>query len=401
MTNLITGQRRFTWLALLFAIATAAFAQTPPIIHRVDPPNWWAGFEPQVMLLLTGDGLAQATVTTPASSARITRIQPGSDAHYLFVWLDTHAARSGNIRLRVHTPSGNTNVDFPLLLRTDPHAAGISADDVIYLTMPDRFADGDTTNDQPPGSTGVYDRNQPKAYHGGDIRGVIQHLGYLHDLGVTTLWLTPVWKNTDSDYHGYHVVDFYAIDEHMGTLRDYQDLVSEAHKLGMKVLIDYVVNHVGPRHPWVAAPPAPDWFHGTPENHLNVLYKFDGIVDPHAPAWEWRRTVEGWFDNRLPDLDPDNPLVAQYVFDNALWWTETAGLDAFRLDTFPYSSRRFWSGWNEGVFRTYPHTTTIGEVFDQDVTVTSFFPGGRVQSDGIDTHLSTIFDFRSITRFAT
>ncbi|MBV9608622.1 MAG: cyclomaltodextrinase N-terminal domain-containing protein, partial [Acidobacteria bacterium] len=380
------------FLALLTSFSAA---QGVPKIQRIDPPNWWAAFEPQVMLMLTGEGLGQATVTSSSINAHIVRTQPGLDGKYLFVWLDTHSARPGNVMLTVRTNAGTANRNFPILPRHDPQGlySGVTPDDVIYLIMPDRFADGNTANDQPPGSTGVNDRSQPKAYHGGDLLGIRQHLGYLHDLGVTTLWLTPVWKNSDSDYHGYHVVDFYAIDDHMGTLRDYHDLVADAHKLGIKVLIDYVVNHVGPNHPWAAAPPAQDWFHGTTNEHLDALYKFDGIVDPHASAWESRRTLDGWFANKLPDLNPENPLVAQYALDNALWWMEIAGLDAFRLDTFPYSSRRFWSGWNEGVFRNYPHTTTIGEVWDSDVTITSFFPGGRAPHDGIDTHLSTVFDF--------
>ena len=151
--------------------------------------------------------------------------------------------------------------------------------------MPDRFADGDPANDRPPGSTGTYDRSDPHAYHGGDLRGVHEHLGYLHDLGINTIWLTPVWKNTDSDYHGYHVVDFYALDDHMGTMAEYQSLVADAHKLGMKVLIDYVANHTGPHHPWANDPPTPTWLHGTPAHHLDPSYSFNGLVDPRrVPA---------------------------------------------------------------------------------------------------------------------
>jgi glycosidase len=270
---------------------------------------------------------------------------------------------------------------------------GFSRDDVIYLIMPDRFADGDPSNDQPPQSTGTYDRKNAMAYHGGDLRGIRQHLGYLHDLGVTTLWLTPVWKNTDSDYHGYHVVDFYALDDHMGSLRDYQDLVADAHKLGMKVLIDFVANHTGPHHPWANDPPTPTWFHGTPAHHLEPAYTFSGLVDPHASPREYRKTLEGWFVNKLPDLNPDDPLLGAYLAQNAIWWTEIAQLDGFRIDTFPYSSRQFWSQWNERVRRVYPHIDSVGEVADADPTITAFFEGGRKQFDGVDSGLSTVFDF--------
>src|SRR5208282_2528516 len=266
------------------------------------------------------------------------------------------------------------------------------------LIMPDRFADGDPSNDrpakdQPAGSTGIYDRSNPSAYHGGDLRGIRDHLGDLHDLGVTTLWLTPVWKNTDSDYHGYHVVDFYALDNHMGSMQEYQALVADAHKLGMKVLIDYVVNHTGPLHPWVNDPPTPAWFHGTPAHHLEPSYNFSGLVDPHASPREYINTLDGWFVNKLPDLNPDDPELGLYLAQNAIWWTEIAQLDGFRLDTFPYSTRQFWSGWHERLRQVYPRIDDVGEVADGDTTITSFFEGGRKQFDGIDSGLTTVFDF--------
>jgi glycosidase len=264
---------------------------------------------------------------------------------------------------------------------------------VIYLIMPDRFADGDSSNDKPSNSTGNFDRSQPMAYHGGDLRGIRQHLPYLHDLGVTTLWLTPVWKNTDSDYHGYHVVDFYGLDDHMGSMEEYQGLVADAHKMGMKVLIDYVVNHTGPKHPWASDPPSPQWLHGTPEQHLSPSYQFFGLVDPHASPRQYRNVLEGWFADKLPDLNPDDPALGQYLVQNALWWTEIGRLDGFRLDTFPYSARHFWSGWHGGMRHVYRDLFSIGEVSDPDPTITSFFEGGRDQFDGVDSRATTVFDF--------
>jgi len=286
-------------------------------------------------------------------------------------------------------------VELPVLERADSRGRfdSFSLNDVIYLIMPDRFADGDPANDRPPGSTGVYDRSNPHAYHGGDLRGIRDHLGYLHDLGVNMLWLTPVWKNTDSDYHGYHAVDFYAVDERMGTMQEYQELVADAHKLGMKVLIDYVVNHTGPNHPWADDPPTPTWLHGTRQHHLAPSYKFTGLVDPHASPREYLNTLDGWFADKLPDLNPDDPELGLYLAQNATWWTEIAQLDGFRLDTFPYSSRQFWSGWHARVRAVYPKLDDIGEVADGDSSITSFFEGGRKQFDGIDSGLSTVFDF--------
>jgi glycosidase len=382
---------RFTVVAALAVSAWAA-----PVVQKVDPPNWWTGFTPDVMVLLTGSGLDQATVSTSYGGVQVSRVQPGASDRYLFVWLQVQAsARSGTVPLQVRTASGTTTVQFSLSAPRpqSEKPQGFSQDDVIYLIMPDRFADGDTSNDRPAGSNGVYDRGQAKAYHGGDLRGIRQHLPYLHELGITTLWLTPVWKNANSDYHGYHVVDFYAMDDHMGSLDEYKALVSDAHKLGMKVLIDYVVNHTGPTHPWANAPPLAAWLHGTPEKHLESTYNFNGLADPHAAPALYRTVLEGWFVNALPDLNPDDPLLAQYLAQNALWWMEIAALDGLRLDTLPYSSRKSWKGWHESMRRVFPQLDTIGEVADRDPAITSFFQGGRAQFDGVDSGVTTVFDF--------
>jgi neopullulanase len=368
----------------------------PPAVQKIEPPNWWTGFAPEVLLLLTGNSLAGAHVETSSAGVRVSRVENSANGHYLFVWLKTESSlRPGTISLRIKSAAGTTTAQLPILARKDPHGhfEGISQDDVIYLIMPDRFADGDPSNDQPPGSTETFGRRQPGLYHGGDLRGIRQHLDYLHDLGVTTLWLTPVWKNTDTSYHGYHVVDFFALDDHMGSMADYQDLVADARKLGMKVLIDFVANHTGPKHPWANDPPTPTWLHGTPSSHLDPAYSFSGIVDPHASPRESRHTLEGWFAGTLPDLNPDDPFLAEYLAQNALWWTEIAQLDGFRIDTFPYSSRHFWSGWHQTVRRVYPKINSIGEIWDTDPSVTSFFAGGRKEWDGLDSGLPTMFDF--------
>jgi glycosidase len=383
-----------------------------PVVHKIEPPNWWVNYTPTLTLLLTGENLSGARVESPAKGLTALGAEASANGHYLFVHLQLSShLPAGTVPLRVNTSAGSTTVPLPLLARADSrgHFEGFSRDDVIYLIMPDRFADGDPSNDQPAGSNGAgssgagsevakYDRSDPMAYHGGDLRGIREHLGYLHDLGVTTLWLTPVWKNTDSDYHGYHVVDFYALDDHMGSMPEYQALVADAHQRGMKVLIDYVVNHTGPRHPWANDPPTPTWIHGTPAHHLEPAYTFDGLVDPHAPPRQYLNTLDGWFAGRLPDLNPDDPALALYLAQNAMWWTEIAQLDGFRLDTFPYSTRQFWSGWHERLHKVYPQfdypqIMDVGEVSDRDSTITSFFEGGRKQFDGIDSGVATVFDF--------
>ena len=373
-----------------------ARAAQVPVVRKIDPPNWWVNYTPDLTLLLTGENLSGARVESPTKGLTPLAGEVSSNGHYLFVHLQLSSdLPPGTVPLHLTTPAGSATISLPLLARADPrgHFAGFSRDDVIYLIMPDRFADGDPSNDRPAASDGIYDRIQPKAYHGGDLRGIRQHLDYLHDLGVTTLWLTPVWKNADSDYHGYHVVDFYALDDHMGSMQEYQALVADAHRLGMKVLIDYVVNHTGPHHPWADDPPTPTWLHGTPAHHLEPAYSFKGLVDPHASPREYLATLNGWFAGKLPDLNPDDPELATYLAQNAMWWTESAQLDGFRLDTFPYSTRQFWSGWHARLRQVYPQINSVGEVWDGDSTITSFFEGGRKQFDGIDSGLATVFDF--------
>jgi neopullulanase len=392
----IFANRPLRAIGVFVIAASALVGAQAPTVRKIDPPNWWVNYTPELMLLLTGENLAGARVESSSKDLTPLGSEASANGHYLFVHLQLSSdLPSGIVSLRLITRAGSTTVSLPLLARADTRGRfeGLSRDDVIYLIMPDRFADGDPSNDRPAGSTGTYDRANPMAYHGGDLRGIREHLGYLHDLGVTTLWLTPVWKNTDSDYHGYHVVDFYALDDHMGSMAEYQALVAEAHQLGMKVLIDYVVNHTGPHHPWANDPPTPAWFHGTPAHHLEPAYTFAGLVDPHASPREYLNTLDGWFAGKLPDLNPDDPALALYLAQNAMWWTETAQLDGFRLDTFPYSTRQFWSGWHERIRTLYPQINDIGEVADGDSTVTAFFEGGRKQFDGLDSGLATVFDF--------
>ncbi len=392
-----TLSRRTSLCFFVFVFFTSSFVSAQvPIIHKVDPPNWWINFTPGLTLLLTGENLGGAHVESGSKGVVVAGAESSANGHYLFVHLKFGSAvAAGNTELRVFGSSGSTSIKFPVLARNDrpTDSQGFTRDDVIYLIMPDRFADGDPANDQPAGSTGIYDRSKPMAYHGGDLRGIRDHLPYLHDLGVTTLWLTPVTKNTDSDYHGYHAVDFYAIDDHMGSVAEYQGLVADAHKLGMKVVMDFVANHTGPRHPWANDPPTPTWLHGTPAQHLDPTYSFAGLVDPHASARQYRATLEGWFAGKLPDLNPDDPQLGLYLAQNALWWAETAHLDGFRIDTYPYSSRQFWSGWSERLHAVYPNLNSVGEVADGDSMVTAFFEGGQKRFDGVDTGLETVFDF--------
>jgi neopullulanase len=380
--------------------ASAHHADTgAPQITKLEPPNWWTGFTGSLELLATGKNLDGATITCSNPGVNIVRSKVTDGGRYLFVWLNIAAnAQSGNAILRVGTPSGETRVSLPLKQRgsTAGKFQGFSGDDLIYLIMPDRFADGDRRNDQLAGAPGLFDRRNPRAYHGGDFEGIREHLDYLRELGVTTIWLTPIVENdpaSPEDYHGYGAVDEYAVERHFGTLEDLRSLVRDAHADRLKVILDFVPNHVGPHHPWVNEPPEPDWFHGTLAQHATSNGNFQFLADPHAPPRYWRDVVDGWFAGILPDLNQDNPEVAEYFIENALWWAEETGIDGYRLDTFPYVSLRFWSEWHAALRAVYPQMTTVGEVFNGDPDITSFFVGGHKGFDGIDTGVTTVFDF--------
>jgi neopullulanase len=388
----------FRAAAVSVLLATFAFAEGLPKVQKVDPPNWWLQM-PSPMLVVKGENLAGLQVTSQTPGVSVTRTRYEETGHYLLLWLEIAPdANPGPVRLMAKRDSASVEIPFSIATRR-PLAEGFNGfgpDDVIYLIMPDRFADGDPSNDSPPQSPGTYDRSKARAYHGGDLRGIRQHLPYLHDLGVTTIWINPLYDNDNhspGDYHGYGAVDFYAVDEHFGTLQDYQDLVQEAHRMGIKVLLDVVVNHCGMKHPWLDLAPEPDWLNGTRQNHTISDGAFELIPDPHIPPAQWRHVVDGWFFNVLPDLNQNNPDMARYLFQNSVWWAEEGGLDGFRLDTFPYVPRSFWSEFHKSLFQIYPHFTTVGEAFNGDPTVTSFFAGGQPRYDGIDSGVSTVFDF--------
>jgi len=384
-----------------------------PAVTKVEPPNWWLRLTPELMVLLSGRYLEATGVTCNLPSLLVERTQATAGGSYLLVWLKLGAElKSGTAVCRITTPEGTTSFELPLAAReqTIHKFQGLTPADVMYLIMPDRFANGDPANDELAEAPRSHDRAKARAYHGGDLRGIREHLDYLRDLGVTTLWLTPIVKNgATEDYHGYGVVDLYAVEPHLGSLREYQELVAAAHQRQMKIVFDIVPNHVGAKHPWAAKPPLPDWFHGTVQQHMNSsapvsgsFYSeaenqghdlFEALVDPHAPPRLWRNLTEGWFADLLPDMDTENPVVEQYLVQNAIWWTEASGLDGFRVDTFPYVSRQFWARWHAGLRRIYPELTTIGEVFHPDASVTSFFAGGQKRYNGIDTGVTTLFDY--------
>jgi glycosidase len=326
---------------------------------------------------------------------------------YVFVDVAIAPNSQGSRTVKLTTQGGVARTSFEILppLSATGRFQGFSPADVLYLIMIDRFSDGDQTNNDPSQSKGIYDRSNKFYYHGGDLQGVIDRLPYLKELGVTALWLTPWYDNYDrpnqietkegkpsTGFHGYNPQDFYSVEEHFGTLAKLRDLVEAAHRSGIKIIQDEVVNHTGPYHPWVDDPPTATWFNGTKAHHLKNVFQ-TWVLHDSRPVEELKReTMEGWFLDFLPDLNQNDPEVARYLIQNTLWWIGVTGLDGIRMDTWQYVPNSFWHKWTSALKREFPKFTVVGEVKDGDVVHTSWFQGGIVR-DGADSGLDSLLDF--------
>ncbi|HEY3039846.1 MAG TPA: alpha-amylase family glycosyl hydrolase [Pyrinomonadaceae bacterium] len=386
-------------------------AQTAPEVVKVEPPSWWAGSSINpVRLLIRGSNFKGARVQGVGRDFRVVGAAKTNErGTYLFVDVAiAPRAKPGPVRLRITTADGTADATFEILasLSRAGRFQGFSPADVMYLIMVDRFSDGDPANNDPLQSRGIYDRKNKFYYHGGDLQGVIDRLPYLKDLGVTALWLTPWYDNYDhpnqielkedkpsTGFHGYNPQDFYAVEEHFGSLAKLRELVEIAHRSGIKIIQDEVVNHTGPYHPWVDDPPTSNWFNGTKTNHLKNVFQTWVLHDPRPVEELKRETMEGWFLDFLPDLNQKDPEVSRYLIQNTLWWIGTTGLDGIRMDTWQYVPNSFWRDWNAALKREFPNLKVVGEVKDGDVVHTSFFQGGKVRFDGVDSGLDSLLDF--------
>ena len=379
-------------------------------MSKVDPPSWWAKHTINpVRLLVRGTNLRGAHIRSFNPELRASEAKVNESGTYLFVDLEISPSLSpGRYPLLLESASGSTMIPFSLeaALDTQRNFQGITNDDVIYLIMTDRFADGDRSNNAPRDSPPeANDRNNPRGFHGGDLRGVINQLPYLKDLGVTAIWLTPWYDNwngvnrcdkpwcPNTYYHGYHAIDYYAVEDRFGNLATLRELVQKAHAVGIKIIQDQVANHVGSQHPWVKDPPLPNWFHGTLAQHQLNKFRNSVLLSPHANDLDVRNTLDGWFNDDLPDMNQEEPEVARYEIQNALWWVGMTGIDGIRQDTIQYMPRFFIRDLSNALHRQYPGLWMVGEVFERDAAHTAFFIGGHTGWDGIDTKLDSVFDF--------
>jgi glycosidase len=398
---------QFALSALFIFLAFSFISAQQPKIAKVEPPSWWANHTINpVRILIRGENLKNATVKSANNSIKTSNVRLNNRGDYLFVDLTVgQNTKPGKYSLSVESSNGKTAFDFEINspLDSKTNFQGITNDDIVYLIMPDRFADGDQSNNAPADApASANGRNNPRAWHGGDFRGIKNNLPYLKELGVTAIWLTPWYDNPNAanecdkpwcpytNYHGYHAVDYYAVEDRFGTMSDLRDLIETAHRNGIKVIQDQVANHVGSQHAWMKNPPLPNWFSPFEQNSFNNSV----LLSPNASTTERNTLLHGWFNELLPDLNQDEPEVSRYEIQNAVWWIGMTGVDGIRQDTIQYMPRKFIRDWSAAIKKQYPRFWMVGEVFEEDSAQTAFFQGGKTGWDGIDTNLPSVFDFK-------
>ncbi len=381
-------------------ICAAAIAAQGPRVEKVEPPSWWAGHTlDTVRVLVRGENLRGARVESRISDLKISnlRLNPRGDYVFFDVAIGKNV-KAGKYSFDLKTVSGATSVPFEIQAPLDAKTnfQGITNDDVIYLIMTDRFSDGDQANNKD------VDRKNSRAWHGGDFKGIAKRIPYLKELGVTAIWLTPWYDNPDeanqcdkpwcpnTNYHGYHAIDYYGVENHFGSMADLREMIDACHRNGIKVIQDQVANHVGIQHPWAKRPPLDNWFSPQTQNTFNNSV----LLSPNASQGERDNLLKGWFNELLPDLNQSEPEVSRYLIQNALWWIGTTGIDGIRQDTIQYMPREFIREWSAAIRKQYPNYWMVGEVFEEDSAQTAFFQGGRAGWDGIDTNLPSVFDFK-------
>lgn len=367
-------------------------------IERVEPPNWWIGFNnPDVRLLVYGEGIGTFRPAVDYPGVTVREVLATENPNYLFVRLRIAAdAEPGEFDI-VFSDAGDS-ISHPYRLdarNPDPeHTRGFSSADAIYLITPDRFANGDPGNDETEGLGDVVDRDQPGTRHGGDIKGIIDRLDYIAGLGFTAVWLNPVLENAmpDYSYHGYATTDFYRADPRMGSNEDLAALARTGREKGVGLIMDMIVNHSGLHHWWMADPPMDDWVHQwdgyVQTNHAKTL-----SLDPYGAEIDRREFFDGWFVPTMPDLNQGNPLMAEYLIQNAIWWIEYLGLAGVRMDTYPYSGREFMAEWTRRVMEEFPDFNVVGEEWTENPLIAAYWQGGRDNHDGYRSWLPSIMDF--------
>ena len=407
-------------MALVAQVLTMSAAKSKVVIDRIDPTDWFVGLKnPQVQLMVYGKNIAAVQrVATDYPGVVVDSVVRLDSPNYLFVYLNLRQAKPGTMTLQFD----KVKVQYQLKQRemAGDKRIGFDNSDVLYMLMPDRFAQGQGHQLQVKGMRPYKeDRSQPSLRHGGDLNGIREHLDYFNELGVTALWLTPVLENDspDSDngystYHGYATTDYYRVDPRFGTNDDYRRLCDEAHQKGLKVVMDMIFNHSGFEHPWTHDMPSKDWLNlpqwlveskGTSDargtSFLQTSYKLTPVKDPYASQVDLKETTEGWFVPTMPDLNQRNPHLMRYLIQNSIWWIETIGIDGIRMDTYPYAFAEGMAQWMKELDEEYPNFNTVGETWVTEPAYTAAWQKDSRLSEH-NSYLKTVMDFSFFDKLA-
>jgi glycosidase len=356
--------KKITTLSLLLFFSVF-FSQ----IQKVEPAFWWKGMKnPELQILLYGKNIANSQIEL-SDNIQIKNIQKVENPNYVFITINTNEINTEKFKINQKIKNkivASYNYELKNRKQNSADRDSYTSKDVMYLIMPDRFANGDTSNDSVPQLTEKANRNDRNGRHGGDLKGIINNLDYLQNLGATTLWLTPVCEDNEpkTTYHGYAQTDLYKIDARYGTNDDYLELSRQLKKRNMKLVMDYVTNHWGASHWLIKDLPTKDWIHWfeeEPNGFKRSNYKTTSQFDTNASEIDKKLALDGWFDTSMPDINQSNPLVLKYLTQNAIWWIEFAELDGFRVDTYPYNNKEAMATWAKGITDEYPKFNIVGE----------------------------------------
>ncbi|MEQ9307965.1 MAG: glycoside hydrolase family 13 protein [Balneolaceae bacterium] len=384
---------------LLIIIFSYSFAQAQ--IEKIEPPFWWVKMPVQeLQIQLYGENLGEFRASINYPGVDITKQVAVDSKNYLFIYLEISAeTKSGQMEFLLTNGSESMTFDYPLLERssTEGKHMGFDASDLIYLMMPDRFANGNPENDTIEGMLESADISDPERRQGGDLQGVFDHLDYINDLGMTAVWLMPIFENDMTPeyggYHGYAATDMYRVDRRFGSNEEYKALVEATHQKDMKVIMDMIHNHIGDQHWWMKDLPTKDWVHSW-ENTGQTSYRGPVASDPYASEYDKNKLHNGWFVKEMPDLNQKNPLLADYLIQNTIWWIEYTGIDGIRMDTYVFPDKDYMARWADEVLSAYPNFNIVGEAwlnFPAPQAYWQYDLGNK--EDGYQSNLPSVTDF--------
>ena len=389
--------KRHLFLSLLLALfASSALAANQV---KIEPAFWWSGMKnPELQLMVYGKDIAGYLPSVKYPGVQLKSSVALESPNYLLIYLDIAQAQPGTFDITFTQGKKSFKMPYELKARkaNADQIKGFDASDVLYLIMPDRFADGDPSLDQIPMRTDYkVDRTNPNARHGGDLAGIEQHLDYIEDLGVTAIWLNPVLENDmkGGSYHGYATTDYYRVDPRFGSNEDYKRLIDKTHQKGMKVVMDMIFNNCGSDHPWMQDVPSHDWFNNL-DHYVQTNHDKEAYFDPYVSDYDKNCMINGWFVPTMPDLNQKNPHVAKYLIQNSIWWIEYSGVDGIRQDTYPYADVDMMRDWCQAVELEYPDYNIVGEAWMNYTIGSAYWQRGSRLNFGKDTGLKSVMDFR-------